>query len=92
MAASTSFPELRSEIVARIEPWVQFTEDVVASRLAGSPFAELLAPQDIAYAIVALYLGLEMLGNLEDNRDRSDSLFATGQRVARLFESFTGGS
>jgi AcrR family transcriptional regulator len=92
MAASTSFPELRSEIVARIEPWVQFTEDVVARRLVGSPFAELLAPRDIAYAIVALYLGMEMLGNLQDNRDRSDSLFETGQRIATLFESFTGAS
>ena len=34
MAASTTFPELRAEITARIEPWVQFTEEVVA-RAAG---------------------------------------------------------
>jgi hypothetical protein len=31
-----------------------------------------------------------MLGSLQDNRDRSDSLFASGQPVATLFESFTG--
>jgi AcrR family transcriptional regulator len=84
MAASTSFPELRTEIVARVEPWVQFTEEVVARRLEDSPFAELLAARDVAYAIVALYLGMEMLANLDDNRERADSLFATGQRFATL--------
>lgn len=84
MAASTTFPELRNEIVARVEPWVQFTEDVVGAHLEGSPFAALLAPRDVAYAIVALYLGMEMLANLDDNRERADSLFATGQRFATL--------
>ncbi len=85
MAASTSFPELRAQIVARIEPWVQFTEAVVASRLEGSPFAGLLVPRDVAYAIVALYLGMEMLANLDGgNRERADSLFATGERFATL--------
>jgi AcrR family transcriptional regulator len=92
MAASTTFPELRTEIVARIEPWVRFTEEVVARHLEGSPFAAMLAPRDVAYAIVALYLGMEMLANLEDNRERSDSLFATGQRFVALFASFTGAS
>jgi AcrR family transcriptional regulator len=84
MAASTTFPELRHEIVARVEPWVQFTEEVVAARLADSPFAALLEARDVAYAIVALYLGLEMLANLEDDRTRTDALFATGARFATM--------
>ena len=89
MAASTTFPELRTEIVARIEPWVRFTEEAISKHLDGSPFAQLLPPRDVAYGIVALYLGLEMLANLDDNRDRADSLFATGERFAALFESFS---
>jgi hypothetical protein len=64
---------------------VQFTEDVVSTHLEGSPFATLLAPRDVAYAIVALYLGMEMLANLDDSRERADSLFASGQRFATLF-------
>ena len=87
MAASTSFPELRTEIVARVEPWVQFTEAVVARQLETSPFAGMLAARDVAYAIVALYLGMEMLANLDDNRERADSLFATGQRFATVFST-----
>lgn len=89
MAASTTFPQLRTEIVARVEPWVRFTEEALAQHMEGSPFAQLLTPKDVAYAIVALYLGLEMLANLDDNRDRADSLFATGARFAALFESFS---
>ena len=46
---------------------MQFTEDVVSTHLEGSPFATLLAPRDVAYAIVALYLGMEMLANLDNS-------------------------
>ncbi len=88
MAASTTFPQLRTEIVARVEPWVRFTEEALTRHMEGSPFAQLLAPKDVAYAIVALYLGMEMLANLDDNRDRADAIFATGARFAALFESF----
>jgi AcrR family transcriptional regulator len=90
MAASTTFPELKAEIVARIDPWVRLTEEVVARHLDATPFTQLLPPHDIAYAIVALYLGLEMFANLDDNRERAASLFATGERLALLLESFSG--
>ena len=88
MAASTTFPELRSEITTRIEPWVQLTEDVIVRMLAGSPLEQALVPHDLAYAIVALYLGLEMLANLDDNRERAAALFATGERLATLLDAF----
>jgi AcrR family transcriptional regulator len=89
MAASTTFPQLRTEIVASVEPWVRFTEEALTRHMEGSPFAQFLAPKDVAYAIVALYLGMEMLANLDDNRDRADAIFATGARFAALFESFS---
>lgn len=90
MAASSTFPELRAEIVARIEPWVLFTEEAIGRHLEGSPFAPLLAPRDVAYGVVALYLGLEMLANLDDSPDRAHSLFAMGEQFATLFEAFSG--
>jgi hypothetical protein len=89
MAASSTFPELKAAIVARIEPWVRLTEQVVGRHLEASPFAQLLPPRDVAYAIVALYLGLEMLANLDDDRERAVALFATGERSAALLESFS---
>jgi AcrR family transcriptional regulator len=89
MAASSTFPELKAAIIARIEPWVRLTEEVIGRHVEGSPFAQLLPPRDVAYAIVALYLGLEMLANLDDTRERAASLFATGERAALLLESFS---
>lgn len=90
MAASTTFPELRGEIVTRMEPWVQLTEDAVRRQLAGSPLEQLMPARDIAYAIVSLYLGLEMLANLSDNREQAAALFATGERFAVLLDSLSG--
>jgi AcrR family transcriptional regulator len=92
MAASTTFPELRAEITTRIEPWVQLTEDVIVRMLAGSPLEAALVPHDLAYAIVALYLGLEMLANLDDDRERAGALFETGERLATLLDAFLPGT
>jgi hypothetical protein len=69
---------------------VRFTEEAISRDHAGSPFAQLLAPRDVAYGVVALYLGLEMLANLDDTRDRAHSLFAMGEQFAALFEAFSG--
>jgi AcrR family transcriptional regulator len=84
IGASLAYPELRPEIAARVQPWVRFAEDVIARALAGGPLAELIPGNDAAFATVALYLGMQMLTHLNGDNTATDSLFATGERVAPL--------
>ena len=84
MAGAASTPGLGGEVADRIAPWVAFTEETVRTAVAGTPLAAIVPPAEVAYAVVALYLGMELLSHLEGDRSRADALFAAAQRAATL--------
>ncbi len=84
IAGSSSAPELGPEIAARIEPWVAFTEEAVVRVLAESGLSDLLPGRDLAFGIVALYVGVALLARLSDDRSQAESLFESGTRMAGL--------
>lgn len=84
LAELMSVPELRKEIAARVKPWAAFTEEALARVLGDSPMAGIVPAADLAYGIVALYLGIELLTHLDDDDSRAESLFAAGTRVAGM--------
>jgi AcrR family transcriptional regulator len=88
IAAAQFSPELRPEVAARIRPWRDFAAQSVQEALAGTPAARLLPPDEAAHAIVALYLGLEMLANLEGERAPALALFDRAGRIASLLDVF----
>lgn len=91
VGGSAAHPELRQEIAARVTPWVDFTESAIVRILGDSPVAQVVAPADMAYAIVALYLGIELLTHLDGGDDtRAASLFDAGERVAGLLSALLG--
>jgi AcrR family transcriptional regulator len=85
IAGGSSEPELGPEIVRRIEPWIAFAKAAVDRVAATSPLGGLVPSEDAAYAIVALYLGVELLTNLDGDRSRADRLFATANSVVAMF-------
>src|ERR1700722_2009697 len=86
IAGSSSTPGLGPEVSARLGPWFAFAEQAVTTAL-GPPLASVLPPDDVAYAIVALYLGLEMLTHLDGDRSRALGLFAHAKNLASLLEA-----
>jgi AcrR family transcriptional regulator len=87
IAGSSSTPGLAAEVVARIGPWFDFAQGAIEKTLGGSPLASVLPARDVAYAVVALYLGLEMLSHLEGERHQALALFAHARQLAGLFEA-----
>jgi AcrR family transcriptional regulator len=81
IAAASASPELGPEIAARIEPWTRFAREAIQRALARSPFRDLAPADELAHAVVALYLGLELLTHLEGDRSQAEALF---QRAAAL--------
>ena len=84
IAGSLAHPDLGPEIAARIEPWVDFAEQVVTRVLGDTPFASLIPSRDLAYAIVAFYLGLEQLSHLNGGTNRAAPLFDAAFRLVPL--------
>jgi AcrR family transcriptional regulator len=89
IAGASSTPGLGAEVSARLGPWFAFAERAVATGIGGTALDSILPAGDVAYAIVALYLGLEMLTHLDDDRSRALGLFAHARNLAGLFEALT---
>jgi AcrR family transcriptional regulator len=84
IAGASATPGLGPEVAARIRPWTDFAQRVIDGALADSPLGSVLPSRDVAYGIVALYLGLEMLSHLDGDRAPAMALFAHATRFADL--------
>ncbi len=74
VAAGAADRELGGEVAARVDPWVELVERKLKALLGRSPLRFLVEPRDLAFAIVAMYLGVDMLGHLEGTHARAESL------------------
>jgi AcrR family transcriptional regulator len=92
ISASSSVPELRTEVVARIAPWIQLAEGAMDRFLDGSSLQGLLPARDVAFAVVAFYLGVELLTHLEGDHAHAEALFDAAARILPLVEPFLGHS
>jgi AcrR family transcriptional regulator len=91
IAGASSTPGLAPEVAARIAPWRSFAADALGGTLAGHPITALVEPKVAAHAIVALYLGVEMLAHLDGDRSAALVLFDRARRLARLAEGMGAG-
>lgn len=87
IAGASATPSLGAEIAARIAPWREFAQRSIEAGLSDSPLGSLLPVGDLSHAVVALYLGLEMLSHLDGDRSRATALFEHAGRLTSLFES-----
>jgi AcrR family transcriptional regulator len=90
-AASSGNPELREQMVARMRPWLEFTEQLIERFAAGSPFAALVDARAAAGGILALYVGMDMLIHLDGDRTRASAMFDAGDRLAATLAPLFGG-
>jgi len=87
VAGGVSDLELGRLVFARLQPWVEIVEHKVRAVLAGSVFETMVPPRDLAFAIIALYLGIDMLSQLDRDRAPAESLLDLGVRAAPLAQA-----
>jgi AcrR family transcriptional regulator len=89
ITGAQSTPGLGEQVAARLAPWRQFAETAVRKGLRGSPFELLLPPGELAHAVVAGFLGLELLASLDGDREAALALFDRARAMAGLLEFAT---
>ncbi|HEY4927696.1 MAG TPA: TetR/AcrR family transcriptional regulator [Acidimicrobiales bacterium] len=89
IAGASSTPGLGPEVASRIQTWREFAQSTIEASLGSSPLSSVLPPKDVAYAVVALYLGLEMLSHLDGDAGPALALFAHAKHLASLVEALT---
>lgn len=90
IAGSLSRPDLGPEVVARMQPWLDFTEEVLAGALEKTALKAMIPPRTAALAIVALYLGIDLLSHLDNDDSRAEALFEMAGRVTPVLELMEG--
>jgi AcrR family transcriptional regulator len=90
IAGASSTPGLGPEVSARIVPWFDFAQRAIERTVDGTPLDSILPSGDVAYAVVALYLGLEMLSHLNGDRDCALALFTHAKQLAALLSALGG--
>jgi AcrR family transcriptional regulator len=91
VAAGLSNPELGAEVAARMAPWIELIERKIQALVAGSLLELVVPPRDVAFAIVAFYLGTDMLGQLDGDHTRAQSLLDLGVRYAPIAQQLLPG-
>ncbi len=84
LGGSLGNPALAAEVVQRMDPWLELTEQTFERLLGSSPLGQLAPLRDVSYAFVALYLGLNLLSRLDPAQERTERLFALLRHVAPL--------
>ncbi len=80
-------PSLGAEVAARIEPWIDLVQRKLEQLLAGSPVQLLASPRDLAFGLVALYFGVDMLSHLQGDQSRAESLLDLATRLSVLADA-----
>lgn len=88
VSGGVSDASLGAEVAARIEPWIEMVQRKVEQLLGGSALQALASPRDLAFGLVALYFGVDMLSHLQGDRARAEALLELGTRVSVLADAF----
>ena len=75
VAGSLAGAELAPQVLAKMEPWLEFARETIERALAGTPLAGLVPVDEAASAVITFYLGVNLLSNL-DGGTHTDALFA----------------
>ena len=90
VAGSLGNPALAAEVATRLEPWKEFAAAIFQELAEAYPLLGLLSPAEAAHAATALYLGLEMLAEVENSRSVALSLFDRADVAATMLSVLPG--
>jgi len=83
--------QLGREIAIRMQPWMTFAEQLAARIVAGSPLAGLVDPAVVGSAVIALYMGLEIVTRMQGgDTSGSRALVATLSETAPWIDRLLG--
>ena len=86
ITGAQAVPGLGAQVSERLAPWREFAEAAVRRALAGSPVEALVPAGEVAHGVMAGFLGLELLANLDGDRTAALALFDRARMIASLLD------
>jgi AcrR family transcriptional regulator len=85
MAAATD-QQSGGVLLDRFDLWISLVQEALSKASASYPMAALVPVREAAYAIAALFLGVELMSRLDPERSEADAVFDMLETIARLVE------
>ena len=86
MAAAASDPELGRAILDRFQEWISLVEEALERAVGGTVLASVVPTHQAAYAVAALFLGVELMTRLDPERSEADAVFDMMANMAQVIE------
>jgi hypothetical protein len=86
LMAAASDPGSRGRILDRFEEWISLVEEALTNAMVGGPLAPFVPTRQAAYAICAMFLGIELMTRLDPERAEADAVFDMLAAIAQLVE------
>jgi len=87
MAGAAYDQDMAKEIMTSFEPWIELVEIALTQAVGESPLAPMLPIKDMAYGISALFLGVELMSQLDSERLDEAKVFEMMGTVAGMLEN-----
>jgi AcrR family transcriptional regulator len=91
MAAAASDPDLGRAILDAFEDWIALVQDTLSRVAVSHSLAGTVPARQVAYAISAMFLGIELITRLDPERSEAEAVFDVMADVARLIEARSSG-
>jgi AcrR family transcriptional regulator len=87
MAAAASEPQLGGDILDRFELWIGIVEEALGRAMAAQGAVGVVPTREAAYAICAMFLGIELMARLDPERSEADAVFDMMGNAAQTIEA-----
>lgn len=84
--------EMGPKLYAELESWNQMLADAIERVIGNSPFATGAPFSQVADAMSALFLGIELLDDLDPSRRHAEAMFDSMEALAELLSPMLGGT
>jgi AcrR family transcriptional regulator len=87
MAAAASDADAGRAMLDRFEGWIGLVENALRGALESHPIGALVPVREAAYAICAMFLGIELMSRLDPGRSEADQVFNMMGALAQLAQT-----
>ena len=86
LMAAASEPKLGGQVLDGFEQWIALVEEALARSIPQGA-GGLVPTRPAAYAICAMFLGIELMSRLDPERSEAEAVFDMMEGIARLVEA-----
>jgi AcrR family transcriptional regulator len=86
LMAAANDPERGGQLLDRFDEWITLVEEALRRAASQYPVASAVPTREAAYAIAALFLGVELMSRLDPERSEAEPVFDMLESIAGVIE------